>query len=170
MTKIRTIVVPFDFSRHSEAALDFAHDLAGQLDAELHLLHVVKPVAYAYASDLDMGLSSTDSFDTLQESYRRDLERAAAKAGVQPDRLHVHVVESAQIPSAIDTEAERLGADLIAMGTHGRTGLAHAVMGSVAEATTRRAPCPVMTVPCEAARIATTARWEASRHPPVGSF
>lgn len=170
MHSIRTIVVPYDFSPHSDAALHFANDLAEQLGAALHLLHVVKPIAYAYASDLDLGLTSTDSFDTLQESYRSDLERAAARAGVRPDRVRVHVVESAQIPNAIDREAERLGADLIAMGTHGRTGLAHVLMGSVAEATTRRAPCPVVTVPCESTREARTARLEASRHPPAGSF
>lgn len=60
--------------------------------------------------------------------------------------VELHVVEGAGVAEMIGEVAESLGADLIVMGTHGRTGLAHVFLGSVAERTLSRAPCPVLTV------------------------
>jgi nucleotide-binding universal stress UspA family protein len=85
-------------------------------------------------------------------------------------KIHVQVVEAATIAHAIEPEAKRLEADLIVMGTHGRTGLAHVLMRSSAESMTRRAPCPVLTVPRRAAIPDPSVRREAIRHPPIGSF
>ena len=63
-----------------------------------------------------------------------------------PGKVEAHVVEAAGIAEAICDAAETFGADLIVMGTHGRTGLAHVFLGSAAERTLRQAPCPVLTV------------------------
>jgi universal stress protein A len=170
MYSIRTIVVPYDFSQHSMAALDVANGLATRLGASLHLLHVIAVLPYGYAHDLDMestvgGLSTRD-----RNGFRRELARVAAECGAPSNRIHIHVVEAPNIANAIDSEAERLGADLIAMGTHGRTGLTHLLMGSIAEATTRRAPCPVLTVPYRAEDRLHATRRRASMHPASGSF
>jgi len=170
MNPIRTIVVPYDFSSHSEAALEIANEMAELFGAELHLLHVVRPLPYGYVGDLDMSFGVGNSQRPLHDSCERKLEDVATACKTPPDRIHVHVVEAANIAHAIDSEAERLGADLIAMGTHGHTGLAHVLMGSIAEATTRHAPCPVLTVPRRAEMHDRAVRREASRHPPAGSF
>jgi nucleotide-binding universal stress UspA family protein len=65
---------------------------------------------------------------------------------VVPGRIEPHVVEGIGVADSLRESADELGADLIVMGTHGRTGLAHVFLGSVAERTLRRARCPVLTV------------------------
>jgi nucleotide-binding universal stress UspA family protein len=168
MNLIRTIVVPYDFSKYSEAALDAANGLAVQLGAEIHLLHVVQHSPYGYARGFDMRFGGVST--RALNAYRRELRRAAAGCPLRPDRIHAHVVEAFSVPIAINFEAERLGADLIVMGTHGRSGLTHVLMGSIAEATTRSASCPVMTVPCRAGGGQRATHREASMHPAAGSF
>ena len=74
------------------------------------------------------------------------LDEVAAAIIDPPGRVETHVIAGGQIASAIDTLADQIHADLIVMSTHGRTGLAHALIGSVAERTIRRAPCPVLTI------------------------
>lgn len=171
MHSIRKIIVPYDFSEHAEAALEVADGLAAELGAELHLLHVVHHSPYGYGRGLDQGLGVSGVSTRRLSAYRRELRRrAAAGCRIPPDRLHVHVVEAVNIPNAIDAEAARIGADLIAMGTHGRTGLRHVLMGSIAEATTRCASRPVMTVPCRTGDRRHAAHRDASMHPAAGSF
>jgi nucleotide-binding universal stress UspA family protein len=72
-------------------------------------------------------------------------EIAAAIEGA-PGKVEAHVVEGASIVEMIRQYAEEVGADLIIMGTHGRTGLAHVFLGSVTERTLRSSPCPVLAV------------------------
>lgn len=172
MTTIRTILVPFDFSANSEAALDTAEELAIALGADLHLLHVVQPPGYLYATELhpDLEAGMADAAKPLIDGCLQRLEEVAATRRLPAARIHLRVTEASQVAHAIAQEAESIPADLIAMGTHGRTGLAHLLMGSVAEETMRRAPCPVLSVPRAHAALRESHRWEASRHPAEGSF
>jgi nucleotide-binding universal stress UspA family protein len=162
MNSIRTIFVPYDFSEYSEAALAVADGLAQQLEADLHLFHVVQPPPYLYASEFGMGFASRELDTSHLDEISERLDSVAARCRVRRGQIHVHVAEGTGIAHSIDTEAERLGADLIAMGTHGRTGLAHLLMGSVAEETIRRAPCPVLAVPLQAGASAHPIGWEAN--------
>ncbi|MCP4906202.1 MAG: universal stress protein [bacterium] len=166
MNSIRTIVVPYDFSEHSDVALDVADGLAQQLDADLHLLHVLQPPSYVYSSEFGMGFSIDEDGDSRSialDACEERLDAVAARCGTQLDRIRVHAVEGAGVASSIDTEAGRLGADLIAMGTHGRSGLAHLLMGSVAEETIRCAPCPVLAVPRAPGPRVQAVKWETTR-------
>lgn len=157
MKPIRTIVVAHDFTECAEAALGAAVDLAQQLDAELHLLHVVRPPSFAYAPG-DLPVAPIDTLH-LHADAERELNEIAERLPVMPKSATVHVVDSTRIAETLDEQAAALGADLMVVGTHGRTGLSHALHGSVAERTLRHAPCPVLTVPLPA-----NARW-AAEHP-----
>jgi nucleotide-binding universal stress UspA family protein len=144
MSDYQNFVVPFDFSAHAGAALAAAKDLARRLDAKLHLLHVITPPIYAgaYGANVPPQIDMTQ----LREAVKRSLSEVADREGV-PAGSQTHVVEGTSIAISIQEFAEQCGADLIVMGTHGRTGLAHVFLGSVAERTLRHAPCPVLTVP-----------------------
>ncbi|HEU4427285.1 MAG TPA: universal stress protein [Myxococcota bacterium] len=136
----RTLLVPYDFSSHAEAALATALDLAKRFGAELHLLHVIQSPAYATAGYDGVPL---DVPQDIQRGVRESLARIASASG---ESVRAHVVDGASIAERIADCATQLGVDLIVMGTQGRSGLAHALLGSVAERTLRSAPCPVLTV------------------------
>ena len=140
----RTLLVPHDFSAPSRAAFALAESLARLAGGRLHLLHVVQaPALHAltHAGPLDLALPDVVVTGALLEAERLLLEVADESHA----EVRMHVVEG--LPTEIICEmAERLPADLVVMGTHGRDGLAHLLLGSVAERTLRRAPCPVLTV------------------------
>jgi nucleotide-binding universal stress UspA family protein len=143
MIPIRVILVPTDFSRHSEAALDRAVDFAKVFDAKIHLLH---SHAIPVQAAVPYGVGIPDSvWDGI---------RKAAEGKLEESRRHVvsdGVEASSELSPALPTEAilaatAEIGADLIVMGTHGHTGLAHVLLGSVAERSIRLAPCSVLAV------------------------
>lgn len=143
MTAFKRILVAHDFSDDAAAALDWAIELAGQLGAELHLLH-------AYRLPLEMfspyGVPIPSSvMPEIREAARRRLKELKARVEAAGLTGQIHLREG--LPADAIVEAAReLGADLIVMGTRGRTGLAHVVLGSVAQRTVRSAPCPVLTL------------------------
>ena len=143
MTGFRKILVPVDFSSHSARALEMAIDLAKSFGAKLHLLHCYSINVGAISP---YGLVIPESFDRdIREAAQRQLaqwrERATAK------KVEAETEVSPVFPSeAIANTAERIGADLIVMGTRGLSGVKHVLLGSVAERTVRIAPCPVLTL------------------------
>jgi universal stress protein A len=144
----QTFVVPYDFSEHSRAALDTAVDLARRFSSELHLVHVIQPPALVFAAYAEPGVVAPPpvSLLELRETAEAALSEVAVEVEAERLRAHTHVVESPNVSEAIREVAEKVSADLVVMGTHGRTGLAHVFLGSVAERTLRRSPCPVLTV------------------------
>lgn len=145
MSDYRTFIVPFDFSEHARAALFAAADLGRRLTADLHLVHVLQIPTYGYSyvdEAAPIGFNTRD----LVNSAKENLDGVARSIENVPGRIVTHVVEGSRVASEIVNVAEKLEADLIVMGTHGRTGLAHAFLGSVAERTLRAAPCPVLTL------------------------
>ena len=147
MNDYRTFVVPYDFSEHARGALDVATDLARRLGADLHLVHVMQIPASAYgfgpygALPVPPPINMTE----LCEGAMKSLREVVAEIDI-PGEVEPHVVQGASVAEMIRKSAENLGADLIVMGTHGRTGLAHVFLGSVAESTQKTAPCPVVAV------------------------
>lgn len=132
------ILVPVDFSERSRAAVGVAQSLAARYDAPLELVHVVRD-AGPYPDLVPDYVSLSDIDPEEGERSRQRLLRLA------PEASGVHVLMGS--PSRVLPHlAESLGAGLLVMGTHGRRGAAHALLGSVAEATLRRAPCPVLTL------------------------
>lgn len=140
------ILVPTDFSPPSDAALEYARMLAAKFGASLRLLHVIDEPTPASNFVADGYAPTTDDIrDALLTQARGRLAYAMNVA----DRTHFHATANAVIgmpaPAIVDYAAAT-GTDLIVMGTHGRTGLAHMLMGSVAEHVVRTAGCPVLTV------------------------
>lgn len=140
---ISRILVPFDFSAHSQRALDYATALAARTGAALHLLNVVEPLATASAGG-EIYVQLGEIMDAMVADSRRLLKDH--KDGLPPGMtITTDVTVGPAATTIVQTAADRK-CDLIVMGTHGRTGLAHLFMGSVAERVTRLAPCPVLTV------------------------
>jgi len=147
---LKRILVPVDFSRCSQQALAHARLLAKPFDAELLLLHVIET---AYRADgADVYVATPEGAVLLAERLRlaraqlRRLETAVASRGCGVRSM----VKRGAPAHAITATARRLRAQLIVMGTYGRTGLSRLLMGSVAEQVVRCAPCPVLTVRCPA--------------------
>jgi len=142
MKPIRKILVPTDFSEHSALALNYAIDLARRYDAALTLLHVYPVVNYAAAEGFALytpeQLAKLISQLTTQLRAIEDDARSAGAAQISS------VMEQGDAYQEILEQANAF--DLVVMGTHGRTGLKHALMGSVAEKLVRTSPCPVLTV------------------------
>jgi len=137
--KVRSILVPVDFSKSSLDALQHALALARQFNARLVLLHVVAPF------HADMFMDTTDiQRDARTLAHKRLTKLANASKKVWSRTGHRFRV--GHVDTTITAQARRLNADLIVMGTHGHSGLKRALLGSVAERVVRHAPCSVLTV------------------------
>lgn len=142
--KIKTVLVPVDFSTFSAKALDYAVAFGEQFQAGLVLLHVVEPMVYPENYMTIPGVSDDINTSLIKAAEER---LGAQRDRVQSDRLEVQVMSRVGRPYLEITEAAReVGADLIILGTHGHTGLKHVLLGSTAERVVRHAPCPVLTV------------------------
>jgi nucleotide-binding universal stress UspA family protein len=145
MNPIKTIVCPTDFSECSEAALVVALDLALKLGSKIELVHVLQIPIYVGWEDSPAGLAASQQL--LGESRTRvqkQLEASAAKVAEQGVAITVQQLEGTPHVKIAELSQQ---ADLVVLGTHGRTGLPHLLLGSVAERVVRTARCPVMTVP-----------------------
>ena len=145
MTPITRILVPTDFSATADAALDYAYGLAGKFGASIELLHVLDDPFVVDGMSAEAYISEAPALRTamLQEARERLRHRSGARDGVT--HIDTEVLFGHGARTIAEYAAER-GTDLIVMGTHGRTGFAHLLLGSVAERLVRTAPCPVLTV------------------------
>jgi nucleotide-binding universal stress UspA family protein len=145
MTRITRILVPTDFSATADAALDYASVLAERFGASIELLHVLDDpfVADGMAAEAYISESPVLRSAMLRDARERLRHRASAREGIP--RIETEVLFGHGARTIAEYAAER-GIDLIVMGTHGRTGFAHLLLGSVAERLVRTSPCPVLTV------------------------
>ncbi|SRR5260221_6976598 len=145
--KYRKILVPVDYSPSSKLALEYALMLADRFDAKVHLLHAWEVPAYLRP---DLTVWSGEVSATLADHARAEAERGMKEFLADPKvagRQNVTSEVVAGTPySAVLRAIDEGGFDLTAMGTHGRTGLSHLLLGSVAEKVVRHAKCPVLTV------------------------
>jgi universal stress protein A len=139
---ITRILVPTDFSADASAAFAYARELARVFDATVHLLHVVEyPLAAsAWSSEI-----YTAEIAGLQLNMVRDAEQHLRGLAADDSALSTEV-RLGNAAKQIVEAAREMAIDLIVMGTRGRTGLAHVIVGSVAERVVRFAPCPVLTL------------------------
>lgn len=147
MVRMAKILVPVDLSDNSSLAVDYAATLAAKFGARVRLLHVIEKFTYSVTDTIQV----VDHFSALRaiaeplvEGLRETLAQrgAAADAEIRTGTAYAEILD----------EEKRFRPDLIVMGTHGRTGLAHVLLGSVAERIVRLASCPVLTVRSEPAR------------------
>jgi nucleotide-binding universal stress UspA family protein len=144
MTPFRKILVPVDFSPHSDDGMRLAADIARRYEASLTLVHVYQPVAYPFPEGF-MLYTPSQLAEMLTEMQKLlDRARAEVEAGGSL-RVEAKLLQGI-VASEIVTTAQQESFDLIVMGTHGRSGLQHALLGSVAEKVLRKAHCPVLTV------------------------
>lgn len=140
MVLATNILVPTDFSECSERALEYAFELASKLGATVHLLHVYAPPVSPESVDFTV-LATGEIHNAAVESLERVVQKAPPGA-----KLGERQVLMGDPRGVIVQTAQRLGADLIVLGTHGRKGFKRLVLGSVAETVVRSAPCPVLAV------------------------
>ncbi|HEY1912702.1 MAG TPA: universal stress protein [Vicinamibacterales bacterium] len=148
MTPLRKILVATDFSEPSEAALAYGRELARTFGAKLTLLHIVDDVtAHTFATDGAM-LIDAEAQSVADAAAHRRLESSLSEDDRRELQATTALVMSMKPATAIVSYAQESGVDLIVMGTHGRGGVAHFLMGSVAEQVVRTAPAPVLTIRC----------------------
>lgn len=143
---ISRILVPIDFSEDSLHALSYAEDLAAAFGAELLVLHVIEPIYYATPADMYVTSPNISMLiDEQRTVAEQELRRLAADLEAR-GRTHRTLLKTGTPAQVIVDAATAAGADLIVMATHGRSGLAHILLGSVAEKIVRHAACPVLTI------------------------
>ncbi len=142
MIKLRKILCPVDHSECSYLALKYAISLALKDESKLYLMHVIDSRLY----DTEIYKFSPYKPNEIDKSQiHTDLMKSLPEGTT--DVLEVETIVVRGVPfHEITKAAKEIGADLIVIGTHGRTGLSHVMMGSVAEKVVRKAPCPVLTV------------------------
>ncbi len=139
MIAIKKILCPIDFSEVSHNAIRYAKEFACAMGAELILLHVVEPITMTaetvpYVSEAELERNAKDELAVLAQKEC-------------PETLTVkQLVKVGVVPNTIIKVAEQENVDFLVMGSHGRTGLAHLLLGSVTEAVMRRAKLPILVV------------------------
>jgi universal stress protein A len=145
---ISKILVATDFSDDSNYALSYAVEMAQRFSAELIVLHVDQPLAPVMVSELNPGLD-LGAMNRIAEEQRllalREVDKTVDR--LREKQLRVRGLLRVGAPFLeIVTNAQSENVDLIVIGTHGRSGLAHVLLGSVAERVVRKTHCPVLTV------------------------
>ena len=145
MIKLKRILAPTDFSDFSNRAMQYACEFAKRFSAELHVVNIVEDV-YPLVPEPGMMLPAAATYlADLKESAEKGLENYPPGDTAEGLQVVRHVVVGTPFLEIIRyARAEDI--DLIVIGTHGRTGLAHMLMGSVAEKVVRKSPCPVLSV------------------------
>ncbi|MGQ0635184.1 MAG: universal stress protein [Planctomycetaceae bacterium] len=142
--RLKRILFPTDFSTNAKCAQDYACELARQFQAELHVLYVLQDVSLVMPEPGLMMTIPALNVEEMKQSALRALKTVPdsqwpAEKVVRTTRMGAPFVE-------IVRYAAENAIDLIVMGTHGRSGLPHVLLGSVAEKVVRKAGCPVLTV------------------------
>ena len=145
MSRIKNILVPVDFSKASKLALRYACELADTFDATLHILHAAEN-PYGAGGYMEVYVPPPDFFEQIEQEARKQLESLLTRE--EQARYGAVLVYRTGVPATeiLDYVRAERNIDLIVMATHGRSGVARLMMGSVADKIVRGAPCPVLTL------------------------
>ena len=147
MVEFKKIVLTTDLSSESWKALDIAATLAKKCESSLTVLSVVQDPAYFTMSELYGAGNAFADVDRIHAEAVRKAKEIVAEhlkdSGVQAE---VIVASGINVPKVVVEETEKLGADLLVLTTHGRSGLSHMLMGSTAERVVRTSTVPVLVV------------------------
>jgi universal stress protein A len=148
MLSLRKILVPIDLSPASTRVLEQAQEFAAKFSSSIDLLYVLTPPALLAPEALMTGVGVTEQplLEWLSHSGRDQLAKFESQARSAGIAVAASYSELGDPATAIVERAASGGYDLLVLGTHGRTGLSHLLMGSVAEKVVRRARCAVLTV------------------------
>lgn len=145
MIEMKAILHPTDFSDPSKHAMKYAISFAKEYGAKLYVLHVIEEISNALYFDMLQAPPLVQLMTDIENQARKALE------GILPEEVKGSIETEYLIRKGVPFLeiircAEQVKADIIVCGTHGRTGLKHALFGSVAEKVVRKAPCPVLSV------------------------
>jgi nucleotide-binding universal stress UspA family protein len=142
---VKKILVPTDFSETSERALDAAIAFAKTLRADIELVHVFVEPTYVLPPPVEMATFPFDMGEIMSKVQKHlDGEQERVRATGVPCK---NTTLTGRAAPEIVAYAKEVGADMIVMGTHGRGGFEHALLGSVAERVVHHSPCPVLVIP-----------------------
>ena len=144
MPEFHNIVAAVDFSETSDHAVEQAVDLASRLGAKLHLVHVYQLPVYALPDGAVM--AGAEFVNQLTDELQKQLDAQVERHKKSQIAIDAHLLRGVPHTEVVRFAKEDAKADLIVMGTHGRTGLEHLLLGSVAERVVRTSPIPVLTV------------------------
>lgn len=152
--RISSIMVPVEYSEHCRRALETAGVWAERLGARVEVIHVWDhpPLVSSDTTVSQPGGEKRSLFELIGENAEKEMREFVGSARVPASVEVTQHLESGEPASAILAAAERRGADLIVVSTHGRRGIRHFLMGSVAEEVVRLSPVPVLTVPARQAQ------------------
>jgi nucleotide-binding universal stress UspA family protein len=153
---VRRILYPTDFSQATKAAARYACDLADQFNAELHLLHVLHDLTSLMPYTAVTLWAKPEHIADLVTGAQRLLDTIPDAVWANGKAI-VRMVRVGHVADEITTYARQHAIDLIVIGTHGHTGLKHALLGSIAEKVVRTAGCPVLTVRDKAVQVLASA-------------
>jgi nucleotide-binding universal stress UspA family protein len=142
------VLIATDFSDDANLALNYGEEIARRFGGEVVVVHVDQPLPPVISSDLGLAVDQGMMSEFAEEQRRlaqKELDKIVNRLRDSGLKARSLLKVGAPFLEIIRT-AQAEGADLIAMGTHGRTGLAHVLMGSVAERVVQKAACPVLTV------------------------
>ncbi len=145
----RSILVPVDYSEHSKTSVRYAAELARSVGAALDVVHVWDRPSYASDAVLVRrpGEAHCSLAELIQTNAEKDMNDFLGSLSLPPDTKLDHRLLSGDPAGRLIEELRRGQHDLVVLGTHGRTGLMHLLLGSVAEKLVRLSPVPVLTVP-----------------------
>ncbi|MGY3941809.1 universal stress protein [Aeromonas tecta] len=141
MPSIKSLLCPVDFSEMSNAVLDYAVFMAQSHQAELKLIHVVDQL-HGFDSYKILHMTAIEITHEMERQAKSQLKELVATLAI-PATFEVRFGRAAD---EVVIQAKEDKVDLIVMGSHGRSGISHLLVGSVAESVVRHAPCPVLVV------------------------
>lgn len=142
---LKKILIAVDNSTCSEKAARVGYEVARTFGAEVALVNIIEPVPANVNPDLTLAPVFLEAYDNSEENSHLLLKEIEAKYGNGIPTTYLSVIDSAA--HGIIQQSDEYGSDLIVIGTYGRTGLYHFLMGSVAEHVARKSACPVLIVP-----------------------
>ncbi|MBG6236326.1 nucleotide-binding universal stress UspA family protein [Pedobacter sp. CAN_A7] len=148
MMNIKKIMIAVDNSTCSEKAARIGYEVAKTFEAEVALVNIIEPIPANINPDLTLAPVFLETYDNSEENSHVLLKEIENKYGLGIPTTYLSVVDSAA--HGIIQQSDAWGSNLIVIGTYGRTGLYHFLMGSVAEHVARKSACPVLIVPNKA--------------------
>jgi len=139
----KKILYPIDFSEYTEEITSYAVSIAKKYDSELHLLHVIPNLNYFTPYESFLTPENLVAIEkNVEKEIEKDFDKVAKKIDIPVRKSIKSGVTFVEIIDYIKEES----IDLVVMGTHGRSGIEHILIGSVAEKVVRKSPCPVLTI------------------------
>ncbi len=140
MDNYKTILIAVDLTKEAHAVAKRARSIAQIHNSVVHVIHVIEPLSYAYGSESFIGYPSIET--ELHEHAEAQLKKFAADYGIAGSHTHLEIGSAAPV---IHASAEKLSADLIVIGSHGRSGIA-LLLGSTANSVLHGSKCDVLAV------------------------